>query len=1339
MQVIAYDRTYLGTGGGTLTYGGKGGVGLTVTYSDIGNLSKAQVINSKVSNFNTVDVQGLSAARIIAGGATAGLIVSEDTGSLSGAVVINLLRNETTAGIFGSTVSAGERVDVLARDVSGMDEVALLNQLIDAKDGGQQREEKVFDYDASALYSDGNYTVQEGDTLAQIAEKFDLTEAKLREANGLSEDDTIKVGDNLIIPVDNHHKNNVGIIAVAGIAQASGNNVGLSFGWNDIANTFAAVIEESTVKTLNARGNVGVRAISSAAITGFSLGVGGAKQFAGAGSATVNNIANQITAKVNKSTVTADNIAIDADDRSWIGSLAGQVTISIGKVSVGASVAVNNLGNQAQAEIYGSNLTAETVQLQGLNNGKIYTLAVTGGGSADVAINGSFAIADIYNTTRAEIAAVNGVRTIINSNTLNLRATDASAIYSGSGNATFGSKAAIGGGLTVNTVNNDVFGYVRGSELNLANELLVNSVSRAAIRTVGVAGGVSSSVAVSGSFAFSYITNTTEAALFDSDLQAPKASVLAQEEAEIAAISGAAAGAGKAAVGGAVTVNLITDTTRGYLEGGRYQVTDQLSVQGLNKSMINTLGAAGTGSGTAAISGSAVTSVINNLTEGRIDAVLTADQIYKGFQITAGQLEVRAEDQSQINAVAGQVAGSGTAAVGGGVEADVMTRKTEAYIVDSEAVRAKEAVTVKATAERKIVSIVANGSVGGGVYAGSAGLGLIKGETRAYLQGSKVDTKDLNVTANYKGDFFLATGTAAVGGGVGSLSLSAALDLSLTEAFISDSRVMAGGKTTVAAVTDLKLQHWSVSGAVGASQGAAGNVLVDLTATTTKAYIANSNLGDATQRNGSLAVNAQDKIELINRAGALGVSATAGVGASANVNVINNTVSAFIDNSRVYTTDQQEVTAITVRKVDAIGASARGGGANLGGNATLILIGSILNDANSDIKNELNANGQGTLAEVNKRMTVNRLRTGEEDGNFRIGEEGEYGVSGVSQAEITRVNEAVSVDVIGHLNSLDKDKQGVTAQVENSTLDSGNDVSIMAQSVDQIRVNAGAGGIGVASVGGTAGVVLMKNNLRAEVTGASNITAAGNLTIDARSRNSDSGTPAVQVYSYQGSYGAVTIGAAVSLAEVENNMIARVGKGATLNLLNEAGEVKITAVDERDIVTKAYGFSAGFVNGGVVVATAKRGGRIEASIAQGGASNLGTTLTSKGNLTLQSNLAGKIDAHSQAGAGGATTAQGTVAKATEESAVNALLGENLTLEMAKDVTILAGAKPDVKAVASGVTVGGIAAVSGVVSQARSDTEIHVKLANGIKGTIAGQLSIDAVGTDNLYAATGGWL
>lgn len=1509
-------------------------------------------------------------------------------------------------------------------------------------------------------------------------------------------------------------------------------------------------------------------------------------------------------------------------------------------------------------------------------------------------LNGSFAIANIFNTTRAEIAALNGVGTTINSNTLNLRAADESAIYSGSGAATFGSTAAIGGGLTVNTVNNDVFGYVRGSELNLANELLVNSESRAAIRTVAVAGSASQTVGVSGSFAFSYITNTTEAALFESDLQAKKATVLAKEEAEIAAISGAAAGAGQAAVGGAVAVNLITDTTRGYLEGGRYQITDQLSVQGLNKSMINTLGAAGAGAGTAAISGSAVTSVINNLTEGRIEAVLTADQAYKGFQITAGRLEVLAEDGSQINAVAGQAAGAGTAAIGGGLttnvitsqtkalindrvyraqdnetaqmiaarfgvdydqllavngltgqdqlkagqvliipaakpewkskiqgetlvqsvnaatirtvsfgfagsgvaavelivatshldnttlagitgveianqnqavrvraenkgelvtlsgqvtgstvaslgaatsvnrvantteafvsgggvatdyrlgnllvesysraaitndavgisvsgsadvsvgvagsiganfinnttvsyidggakvvalnnvgvlaenhdviintvgstgigaapvgvgfgassgineiggvtkayiagsgtevtalaqnaeqkievangdltagatpsnfdlnesvdakqsldlsrlvspnldrhlakdqvngvvvnatathsvltvlanvgggltvgatgntgvnlllgetaayvqeakintaaandagasqsvtvsavdlahyyggagavaagiagvgagaEANVMTRKTEAYIDKSEAVQAKEAVTVEATAQRKIISIVANSSGGAGAFTGSAALGLIKGETRAYLQASKVETKDLNVTANYKGDFFLATGAAAVGGAGFSNSLSAALDLSLTEAFVSGSQVMAGGKTTVAADTDLILQHWVVSGAAGLAGGIAGNALVDLAATTTKAYILNSDLGAADQRNGSLAVKARDKIELINRAGALGLTlGNVGIGASANVNAVNNTVSAFIDHSTIYTTDQLEVTASTDRKVDAIGASAGiGPAAGLGGNASLILIGSIFNDADSDIKNELNANGQGTLAKINELMTGNRLRTGETDGNIRAGDEGEYGVSGVSRAEITRVNQAGSVDVIGFLNAVGQ--SGVSALVQDSTLDAGNDVAITAHSADQIRINAGAGGIGAVSAGGTAGVVLMKNNLRAEVTGASTVTAAGNLVIDARSLNSNSGAPAVQVYSFQGSAGAVTLGAAVALADVTNNLTARAGQGTTLNLLNDEGAVKITAVDETNIITQAEGLTAGVATAGLVAAVAKRGGRIEASVAQGGTPGAGTTLTSKGNLILHSNLAGKINAYSQAGTGGAGTLQGTVAEATEESAVIALLGEKLTLE-AENASILAEAKPEVKAeaygyngalvasvgavvatatakplvtagvgrnntikatdfsitaanwgsaleakavagggslglatnatestalhqskvmtlldastfmisgkmidgkmtggnmnvkaintmeqkaTAGGVTLGGLMAAGGNVAQVRSETETHVKLANGIKGTITGQLAVDAAGTDQLTA------
>ena len=69
LSVIAYDRTYLGTGGGTFAYGGKGGIGLGVTYSEISNATKANVIKSIIRDFNTIQVHGLSASQIIAGAA----------------------------------------------------------------------------------------------------------------------------------------------------------------------------------------------------------------------------------------------------------------------------------------------------------------------------------------------------------------------------------------------------------------------------------------------------------------------------------------------------------------------------------------------------------------------------------------------------------------------------------------------------------------------------------------------------------------------------------------------------------------------------------------------------------------------------------------------------------------------------------------------------------------------------------------------------------------------------------------------------------------------------------------------------------------------------------------------------------------------------------------------------------------------------------------------------------------------------------------------------------------------------------------------------------------------
>ena len=53
---------------------------------------------------------------------------------------------------------------------------------------------------AAILLADTNYKVKKGDTLYSISKKYQLTVAELRAANNLSENDVIKVGQNLIIP-----------------------------------------------------------------------------------------------------------------------------------------------------------------------------------------------------------------------------------------------------------------------------------------------------------------------------------------------------------------------------------------------------------------------------------------------------------------------------------------------------------------------------------------------------------------------------------------------------------------------------------------------------------------------------------------------------------------------------------------------------------------------------------------------------------------------------------------------------------------------------------------------------------------------------------------------------------------------------------------------------------------------------------------------------------------------------------------------------------------------------------------------------------------------------------
>ena len=97
---------------------------------------------------------------------------------------------------------------------------------------------------------------------------------------------------------------------------------------------------------------------------------------------------------------------------------------------------------------------------------------------------------------------------------------------------------------------------------------------------------------------------------------------------------------------------------------------------------------------------SLTTSIIDNATEAEITG--------NSASVTAGNVQLHAQDDSKIFTVAGQLAGSGNTAVGAGVAVAVITNTTRSRIVDAE-VDADQTVAVQAVSKSIVASIGVSG------------------------------------------------------------------------------------------------------------------------------------------------------------------------------------------------------------------------------------------------------------------------------------------------------------------------------------------------------------------------------------------------------------------------------------------------------------------------------------------------------------------------------------------------------------------------------------------------------------------------------------------------------
>ncbi|RFA35084.1 hypothetical protein CAL65_13305 [Alkalilimnicola ehrlichii] len=728
VDVTAYDRTRIATGGGALFAGGKGGFGAALSLSNIGNTTSARIEGSEITHIDALSVQALAQNRIIGGGAVLGISTEDDSASLAGSLVFNLIGNTLEASIGtdeagnGSRIEAAGDVTVVASDAESAPELDALTSDIGDSD---------VDFTAS------NPELPED--FADIA------------GSGSA------------------------IIGVAGAIQAGkADNVGLSMVFNRIANRYTAEIDGSSVMT---GGDVEVAARDTSAILGLAVGGGVTSgKFAGMGSVSANVLQGITEARIHgdNSFIQARDLDVAAITSGSILSFAGNVAFST-KTAAGAAVSFNLTGGLGDEEQVDSSLAAQTVaeidgatlELEGdldvraARQAQVLSAAAGGVvGTGAAGIGGSLNVTTLVDRTYARVSD-----STVEARHMNIEVGDADLdegqIFGGAGNVSFSKGTAIGAAFSVNTISSEREAVLADSTVELSGDATVAARYNGEISSVAVAGGGGGKVAAGASVVTGTIAGHSLAAIDGGSLKADSVSVdVSGDNLTINTLAGNVQGAGTTALGLASSVNTMSMDRIARVDGAHIEAGDTVDILSGGNQTIRTAAASGGGAGTAAVGGSASVNTI----EGTESALLL------NSTVIADSLNVKADSgEHTIASLAGNVQGAGTAAVGAATTVNTLLNSRRAVIEHSR-LSVDDSITVRAELVGSIDSIAASGGVGGTAgVGGSVTTNVIQSSVEAGIRGSSSehDSQTTLVQAVDSSAIRSIAGAAQGGGSVG--------------------------------------------------------------------------------------------------------------------------------------------------------------------------------------------------------------------------------------------------------------------------------------------------------------------------------------------------------------------------------------------------------------------------------------------------------------------------------------------------------------------------------------------------------------------------------------------
>jgi FG-GAP-like repeat/FG-GAP repeat len=790
-----------------------------------------------------------------------------------------------------------------------------------------------------------------------------------------------------------------------------------------------------------------------------------------------------------------------------------------------------------------------------------------------IGVSGDVGLNFLSETTEAFI---NGTGTITAGNALAVTAADTALFIGAAGGVAFGNHVGIGGSVALDNLSTTTEAFTQNAKI-LAGSIDVSANSSALV--VSVAGGGAGSAetaAVAGSVNLNFLASHTEAYLGDGTTATTTkggVTVDAVNSLNTVTVAGAlAVTGGSLAVGGALDLGIYDPTVLSYISGSAtVTAAGDVQVDATSSETIRSVGAAlalaledGVGA-----SGSAAAQVLTDIVQAYIGS---------GAVVNAtGSVFIDANDDTDLLAIAGSVAGGAAAGVGISAGVGLLSRTVKAFIGSGANVSALgngaafsdpegsgltgTGVVIDATTEDE--NLVFAAGVGVGVaeagLAASAVVNTETSDTESYIgQSAKVSTpKSIQVHAEEDTNNITVAGAF---GGSSQLGVGAAADVHnlnrTVKAHIDASANVSAGANVVlsADAPETIIAVAAGLGVGGDVAGIAGSATVFTLMNDTEAFIANRATVAAT---GSISLSALSDRTFVPTAGALALSVGEGgaIGASDSTLVAHDTTLAFIGANALITAlgsntvapvsvligqknssgDEQTTTVhgvslAAVSFLRAIPVTAGGAGG---------LIAGVAGAANVDNLTEV------TQAYISQSTKVNATNTGAgpaQDVDLLASDQTTIGsgAGALTGGGGAGIGAGADVAVIS---------KNTVAYIDASvTVNATEHVKVNALSHEQmVSTSASASGGGVGIAGATA-VYVLTLNTDAYIGAAADIEAGGNVVVTA---NDD--TNLLMIAGDLSFGGAVGVGGSVALPVITKSTMAYVDQNATINALGQKG------------------------------------------------------------------------------------------------------------------------------------------------------------------------------------------